>query len=102
MAKEISNAAYQWGHFGVIIFEVIIYAIFIYLAYRIKNAPEVLRNVNTFGNGDKKFKRKISSLRRIKLFANIIIWLSALLILLSLLGLIPVFKNYEGGIVINQ
>lgn len=102
MAKEISNAAYQWGHFGVIIFEVIVYAIFIYLAYRIKNSPEVLKNINTFGNGDKKFKRKISSLRRIKLFANIIIWLSVLLIILSLLSLIPVFKNYEGGILIKQ
>ena len=34
MAKEISNSAYQWGHFGVIIFEVIVSAIIIYLAYR--------------------------------------------------------------------
>tara|TARA_R110002126_G_C10405977_1_gene496264 strand:+ start:20 stop:328 length:309 start_codon:yes stop_codon:yes gene_type:complete len=102
MAKEISNAAYQWGHFGVILFEIIVSSIIIYLAYRIKNSPEVLKNVNTFGNGDKIFKRKISSLRRIKLFANIIIWISVLVIIISLLGLIPVFKNYEGGIVINQ
>lgn len=102
MVKEISNAAYQWGHFGVILFEIIVSSIIIYLAYRIKNSPEVLKNVNTFGNGDKIFKRKISSLRRIKLFANIIIWISVLVIIISLLGLIPVFKNYEGGIVINQ
>lgn len=102
MAKEISNAAYQWGHFGVIIFEVIIYIIFIYLAYRIKNAPEVLREVNTFTRGNKKIRTRQASRRRIKVFANIIIWLSVLLIILSLLGLIPVFKNYEGGIVINQ
>ena len=102
MTKEISNAAYQWGHFGVILFEIIVSSIIIYLAYRIKNSPEVLKNVNTFGNGDKIFKRKISSLRRIKLFANIIIWISVLVIVISLLGLIPVFKNYEGGIVINQ
>jgi len=102
MTKEISNAAYQWGHFGVILFEIIVSSIIIYLAYRIKNSPEVLKNVNTFGNGDKIFKRKISSLRRIKLFANIIIWISVLVIIISLLGLIPVFKNYEGGIVINQ
>ena len=102
MTKEISNAAYQWGHFGVILFDIIVSSIIIYLAYRIKNSPEVLKNVNTFGNGDKIFKRKISSLRRIKLFANIIIWISVLVIVISLLGLIPVFKNYEGGIVINQ
>ena len=102
MVKEISNAAYQWGHFGVILFEIIVSSIIIYLAYRIKNSPEVLKNINTFGNGDKIFKRKISSLRRIKLFANIIIWISVLVIIISLLGLIPVFKNYEGGIVINQ
>jgi len=102
MAKEISNAAYQWGHFGVIIFEVIIFSIIAYLAFRIKNSPEVLKDVNTFGNGDTKFKRKISSLRRIKVFTTIIFWISILMIILSLLGLIPVFKNYEGGIVINQ
>lgn len=102
MAKEISNAAYQWGHFGVIIFEVIIYIIFIYLAYRIKNAPGVLKEVNTFTRGNKKIRTRQASRRRIKVFANIIIWLSVLLIILSLLGLIPVFKNYEGGIVINQ
>ena len=102
MTKEISNAAYQWGHFGVIIFEIIIYAIIIYLAFRIKNSPEVLQDIKTFGNGDRKLKRKISSLRRIKIFANVIIWLLVLLIILNLLGLIPIFKNYEGGIVINQ
>ncbi len=102
MTKEISNAAYQWGHFGVILFEIIVSSIIIYLAYRIKNSPEVLKNVNTFGNGDKIFKRKISSLRRIKLFANIIIWISVLVIIISLLGLIPVFNNYVGGNVINQ
>ena len=77
MAKEISNSAYQWGHFGVIVFEVIIFSIIAYLAFRIKNAPEVLKDVNTF-------------------------WVSIFMIVLSLLGLIPVFKNYEGGIVINQ
>ena len=102
MAKEISNAAYQWGHFGVIIFEIIIFSIFIYLAYRIKNAPEVLKEVNTFSNGNKKIRTGQASRRRIRFFANIIIWVSVFMIILSLLGLIPVFKNYEGGIVINQ
>jgi len=102
MAKEISNSVYQWGHFGVIIFEVIIFSIIAYLSFRIKNAPEVLKDISTFGNSDTKFKRKISSLRRIKVFAMVIFWISLFMIVLSLLGLIPVFQNYEGGIFINQ
>ena len=102
MAKEISNSAYQWGHFGVIIFEVIVSSIIIYLAYRIKNAPEVLREISIFEGKNAKINVRQASLRRIKLFANIIIWVSVLVIILSLLGLIPVFKNHEGGIVINQ
>ena len=102
MAKEISNAAYQWGHFGVIAFEVIVSAIIIYLAYRIKNAPEVLKEISIFKGNNTKINVRQASLRRIKLFANIIIWISVLAIILSLLGLIPVFKNHDGGIVINQ
>lgn len=101
MTKEISNKAYQWGHFGVIVAEVIVYAIFIYLAYRIQNSPYVLREIRLTGNKGTLSKQD-ASLRKIKLFSTIIIWVSVLMIIVTLLGLIPVFKNYEGGIKINQ
>ena len=101
MAKEISNKAYQWGHFAVIIVEIIVYAIFIYLAYRIKNSPYVLREIRLTGNQGTLSKQD-ASLRRIKLFSTIIIWISVVMIILTALATIPISKKYEGGIVINQ
>ena len=66
------------------------------------DAPEVLKEISIFKGNNAKINVRQASLRRIKLFANIIIWISVLAIILSLLGLIPVFKNHDGGIVINQ
>ena len=66
-SKDISMESYQWGHFGAIMFDVILGTIIFYCNYK---------NRNTLGK-------------------KVTFWAACILILFSLLGLIPVFQNYD-------
>ena len=65
--KEISKDGYSWGHFGVIVFHLLIAGVLIYLSFR----PPTLKIYNrvVFGSG-------------------------AFLAIVSLLSLIPTFMYY--------
>lgn len=65
--KEISMEAYQWGHFGTILFHLIIGSLIVYYNYTEKS----------------KLGRKVT------------LWAAIVLIIVSLLALIPVFKDYD-------
>ena len=65
--KDISMKSYQWGHFGAIIFNVILGSIIVFYNYR---------NRNTLGK-------------------KVTFWTACVLILFSILGLIPVFQDYD-------
>ena len=96
--KEISMSANKWGHFGVIIFDVLVFAAIAYLSFRIKESLKYMKEVNIIA-GKNKIKRKTNvSLMRTKLFATIIFWLSIFMIVFTLFGLWPVFKDYPDGI----
>ncbi len=66
--KEISRDQYAWGHFGVILFHLIISGALIYMAFRFP--------------GEKKAKRYI-------------FFLGLILGLVSVLALIPIFNHYN-------
>ena len=68
MAKEISKDTYVWAHVGVIIFHVIIGALLITMY----------------------FKEKLVDVSR----KTMVLILGSILIVVSLLGLIPILKDY--------
>ena len=80
--KHISMDGYQWGHFGAIIFDVIVFAIIAFFAYRTKGLI-----INS--------RKNVLKRSTITFNLNIIFWLSLVVAFVTLLGLIPVFKNYD-------
>ena len=80
--KNISMSAYQWGHFGAIMFDVIVFSIIAFFAFRTREM--VLRS-------NKNILRK----GKIALNLSIIFWISIVVAIVTLLGLIPVFKDYD-------
>jgi hypothetical protein len=80
--KNISMASYQWGHFGAIMADVIVFGVIAFFAYRSR-----ISIINSSGN----------SLRKTTLLfnLNVIFWLSIIVAFITLLGLIPVFKDYD-------
>ena len=83
--KHISMEGYQWGHFGAIMADTIVFLIIAYLAYKIKSRISV-----SVSNNSQKIKgfNPVYSL-------NWIIGLSLVFALVTLLGLIPIFKDYD-------
>ena len=81
--KKISMESYQWGHFGAIMADTIVFLIIAYLSFGIMKNPTLRTNGNTL------YKLK---------------WITGLSIVfavITLLGLIPIFnKDYE-EIIIN-
>lgn len=80
--KNISMSAYQWGHFGAIMFDVIVFSVISFFAFRTREM--VLRS-------NKNILRK----GKIALNLSIIFWISIVVAIVTLLGLIPVFKDYD-------
>lgn len=80
--KDVSKSSYQWGHFGAIMFDVIVLAIIAFFAYRSRQL---------IGYSGK------TSIKRSRVYFNlsIIFWLSIIVSIITLFGLIPVFQNYE-------
>lgn len=80
--KNISMSGYQWGHFGAIMFDVVAFGTIAFFAYRTRQSIFYSKG-NTLG------KEKI-------LFnLSIIFWLSIVVAFITLLGLIPIFKDYD-------
>ena len=80
--KNISMSSYQWGHFGAIMFDVIVFSIIAFFAFRTR---EMVLHSN------KNILRK----GKIALNLSIIFWISIVVAIVTLLGLIPVFKDYD-------
>ena len=80
--KNISMASYQWGHFGAIMADVIVFSVIAFFAYRTRTLI-----INSSGN----ILRKTTLLFNL----NVIFWLSIIVAFITLLGLIPVFKDYD-------
>jgi predicted membrane protein len=96
--KEISMKTYQLSHFGVIIFEVLVYGLIAYLSFRVKESLKYMKEASIIA-GKNKIKRKSNiSLVNTRLFATIIFWTSIFMIIFNLFGLWPVFKDYPEGI----
>lgn len=85
--KNVSLESYQWGHFGAIMFDVIISLIIAILAYRSRNM--------ILNSGRTAIKKNI-----LKLNLTIIFWLSVVVSIITLLGLIVIF-NGDDKIIIN-
>ena len=90
--KHISMDSYQWGHFGVILFDIIIYAVIAFLAVKVRN------NIDTEvykieGNSIKRHKSIVNV--NVRRYATIILYLSIFMIFFTALGLWPVFKDYD-------
>lgn len=85
--KNVSMAAYQWGHFGAIMFDVIISVIIAVLAYRSRSM--ILRS------NKKAIERGILTFN-----LNIIFWLSVLVSIITIMGLIVIFQG-DDKIIIN-
>ena len=85
--KDISMESYQWGHFAAIIVDAIIFSVIAYLAWSVKGMIK---------REEKNFLDKGIAITRLK----IIFWLGVFFAFITLLGLIPVFKDYD-EIVIN-
>ena len=75
-------SSYQWGHFGAIMFDVIVFSVISFFAFRTREM--VLRS-------NKNILRK----GKIALNLSIIFWISIVVAIVTLLGLIPVFKDYD-------
>jgi len=96
--KEISMSTNKWAHFGVIMFYCLVFATIAYLSFRIKEGLKYMREDNIIA-GKNRIKRKTNvSLMRTKLFATIIFWLSIFMVVFTLFGLWPIFKDYPEGI----
>lgn len=80
--KNISMSSYQWGHFGAIMADVVVFGVIAFFAYRTR-----ILILNSRGN----MLRKSTLLLNL----NIIFWLSIVVAFITLLGLIPVFKDYD-------
>ena len=80
--KHISMSGYQWGHFGAIMFDAIVFTIIAFFAFRTR---EMILNSNS------------NVLRKTKIAFNlsVIYWLSIVVAFITLLGLIPVFRDYD-------
>ena len=82
--KNISMESYQWGHFAAIIVDFIVFIVIAYLAFRIK------QKISTSAGFKDDTKKKY-----IKLRLDIIFWLSLIVGIVTMFGLIPVFKDYD-------
>lgn len=82
--KNISMESYQWGHFAAIIVDFIVFIVIAYLAISVKK--KIFRSMTFRENDDKKY---------IKFRLNIIFWLSLIVGIVTIFGLIPVFKDYD-------
>tara|TARA_R110001592_G_scaffold207803_4_gene458783 strand:- start:583 stop:864 length:282 start_codon:yes stop_codon:yes gene_type:complete len=88
--KRVSMEGYQWGHFGAIIADVVVFSIIAYLA---KSTANKIRNT-------KKFIYKETSL----IFnLKVIFWLSLIFAIITLFGLWPIFnQDTDEDIVISK
>ena len=82
--KNISMESYQWGHFAAIAVDFVVFIVIAYVAFRVKQ--KVLTSIKFKDNSNKKY---------IKLRLDIIFWLSLIVGIVTILGLIPVFKDYD-------
>ena len=82
--KNISMENYQWGHFAAIMVDFVVFIVIAYLAFRIKQ--KIFTSV-TFKDDTKK--------KYVKLRLDIIFWLSLIVGVVTMFGLIPVFKDYD-------
>jgi magnesium-transporting ATPase (P-type) len=80
--KRISKQSYQWGHFGVIIAEALVFSGIGYLAWKTNYLIK-------HSNGNVLQKSKIN--RNL----TIIFWISVIFLIITFLSLIPVFKDYN-------
>ena len=80
--KNISMSSYQWGHFGAIMADVVVFSVIAFFSYRTRTS--IL-------NGSGNTLRKTTLLFNL----NVIFWLSIVVAFITLLGLIPVFKDYD-------
>ena len=83
--KHISKSGYKWGHFGAIMADTVVFLIIAYFAFKIGNKIKILRVSNENGSLKKSISYKL----------NWILGLSLVFALVTLLGLIPIFKNYD-------
>jgi hypothetical protein len=79
--KTISRHGYQWGHFGAIMADTIVFLIIAFLAFNSRRLYQ--KQKENF-----IFKSVVTNL-------TVIIWLSLIFAIITLLGLIPVFKDYD-------
>lgn len=82
--KNISMEGYQWGHFAAIMVDFIVFIAIAYLAFNVKK--KVFSSMTL---------RESSKNNYVKLRLNIIFWLSLIVGIVTILGLIPVFKDYD-------
>lgn len=82
--KLISESSYRWGHFGAIMADFIIFIIIAYLAFMIKIRLSSSKGV-----------RRKSNEKYINFRLNVIFWLSLVVGIITLFGLIPIFKDYD-------
>tara|TARA_R110002074_G_C12222132_1_gene637370 strand:+ start:11 stop:292 length:282 start_codon:yes stop_codon:yes gene_type:complete len=88
--KSVSMEGYQWGHFGAIMADVIVFSVIAYLANSTANK---IRNT-------RKFIYKESSL---VFNLRVIFWLSLVFGFITLLGLWPIFdQDTDQNIVISK
>ena len=80
--KNISMASYQWGHFGAILADVVVFSVIAFFSYRSR-----ISIINSSGNTFRKTTLLFN--------LNVIFWLSIIVAFITLLGLIPVFKDYD-------
>ena len=80
--KHVSMEGYQWGHFGAIMFDVIVSGIIAFLAYKTRYMI-VSSSKNVLKRSQIVFNLKI------------IFWLSIIVAFVTLLGLIPVFQDHD-------
>lgn len=90
--KHISMDSYQWGHFAVILFDVIVYAIIAFFAVRIRNSIDT-EMYRIEGNTIKRHKSVVNV--NIRKYATYTLYISVFMIIFTTLGLWPVFKDYD-------
>ena len=90
--KHISMDSYQWGHFAVIMFDIIVYGVIAFLAVRVRNSIDT-KMYMIEGNSIKRYQSSVNV--NIRRSATIILYLSAFMILFTTLGLWTVFKDYD-------
>lgn len=90
--KHVSMESYKWGHFGVILFDVVTYGAIAFLAVRVRNSIDT-EMYKIEGNTIKRHQSVVNV--NIKRYATLILYISIFMIIFTTLGLWPVFKEYD-------